>query len=215
MDPGFQTWNPGFPSVPQQVAPSWGCPTAYPGQSLPFQQNQMYYLSAQASSLYTGHQQYYYPVHYNNTMLNNTYPANQGHLNVSNINNDGRMNPPSADGNGSPPTIPVSHDSDSVVVHHLEEDDTQSCSLDLDLDMDHVSDPDSASNRRKLNEYKEAHMVLGTEVPRLSSFSIPSFTHTSFAFPTPGHQRIPAWAPVQEDYPQGPRAGLPFSCKIS
>ena len=174
----------------------------------------MYYLSAQASSLYTGHQQYYYPVHYNNTMLN-TYPANQGYLNVSNINNDGRMNPPSADGNGSPPTIPVSHDSDSVVVHHLEEDDTQSCSIDLDLDMDHVSDPDSASNRRKLNEYKEAHMVLGTEVPRLSSFSIPSFTHTSFAFPTPGHQRIPAWAPVQEDYPQGPRAGLPFSCKIS
>ena len=48
-----------------------------------------------------------------------------------------------------------------------------------------------------------------------SPFSIPSFTHTSFAFPTPGHQRIPAWAPVQEDYPQGPRAGLPFSCKIS
>ena len=95
----------------------------------------------------------------------NTYPANQGHLNVSNINNDGRMNPPSADGNGSPPTIPVSHDSDSVVVHHLEEDDIQSCSIDLDLDMDHVSDPDSASNRRILNEYKEAHMVLGDLFP--------------------------------------------------
>ena len=140
----------------------------------------------------------------------NTYPANQGYLNVSNINNDGRMNPPSADGNGSPPTIPVSHDSDSVVVHHLEEDDIQSCSIDLDLDMDHVSDPDSASNRRKLNEYKEAHVVLGTEVPRLSSFSIPSFTHTPFAFPTPGHQGIPAWTPVQEDYPQGPRAFAPY-----
>ena len=92
MDPGFQTWNPGFPSVPQHVAPTWGCPTAYTGQSLPLQQNQMFYPSAQASSLYTGHQ-YYSPVHYNN-MLNNTYPANQGHFNVANINNnDGRMNP--------------------------------------------------------------------------------------------------------------------------
>ena len=42
------------------------------------------------------------------------------------------MNPPSADGHGSPPIILVSHDSDSIVVHPAEEDDTQSCSVDLD-----------------------------------------------------------------------------------
>ena len=48
----------------------------------------------------------------------------------------------------------------------------------------------------------------GTEVPLLL-FLYPPFTHASFAFPTPVHQGIPAWAPVQEDYPQGLRAFAP------
>ena len=196
MDPGFQTWNPGFPSVPQHVAPTWGCPTAYTGQSLPLQQNQMFYPSAQASSMYTGHQQYYSPVHYNNNMLTNAYPAYQGHFNVANINNnDGRMNPPSADGQGSLPTIPVSHESDSDVVHPPEEDDAQNCSIDLDPDMGDVSDPDSALNKGKLNEYKEAHMVLGdlfperfhTKVQNLPYYMVPQGPDSQAFFKNPSN----------------------------